>query len=290
MARKALGENRFEVFADLMPKGADAQAIWDILTANEAEEEPEEQEMGAPPIFMGESALRLIFETIENTLNEQTEPYQRKVAAKHVRNRLTTKGNPVKEVPYDKNPPVARSKSAPPAGLAEGVKEGVWHHGSDGDIEGDLRALYLTPSKSLASMLGKKVYSFKIDPNANWLDVGTPEYDYISMDSLGYSQKQIQRLKQEGVDVVWNIDDFNKGFQQVYVINPEVLQKAKDDIKETSTVEEASSMAGGNVAGHVDAKRDDDGNKKQPTLIREEDDELVEETIDYLLKTLRGGN
>ena len=360
MARKALGEDNFEVFANLMPNGADAQAIWSILMPKAAENEPEEQNTDAPPpVFMGESIINFIFETIEGRLDlieqeneleppdppesvqnkidledvkdeflpdkadiepvpgdmgtgvtfditddievgvggkpgqfgggieftfEGKEPYQREVAAKHVGNRLTTKGNTVKEPPYVKNPPVARSESAPPAGLVEGVKEGVWHHGSDGDIEGDLRALYLTPSKSLASMLGKKVYSFKIDPNANWLDVGTPEYDYISMDSLGYSQKQVQRLKQEGVDVVWNIDDFNKGFQQVYVINPEVLQKAKDDIKETSTVEEASSIAAGDVQGHSG----NSSKKKQPSLIREEDDELVEETIDYLLKALRG--
>ena len=171
MARKALGENNFEVFADLMPDGADAQAIWDILGGGTSEEEPEEQEMGAPPIFIGESALRLIFETIEGTLNEQTEPYQREVAAKHVRNRLTTKGNPVKEPPFDENPPVERSESAPPIGVVE-------------------------------------------------------------------------------------------------------------------ELEEASSMAAGNVQGYSGDSR----KKKQPTLIREEDDELVEETIDYLLKTLRGGN
>ena len=43
-------------------------------------------------------------------------------------------------------------------------------------------------------------------------------------------------------------------------------------------------MAAGDVQGHSGKFP----KKKQPSLIREEDDELVEETVDYLLKALRG--
>ena len=50
-------------------------------------------------------------------------------------------------------------------------------------------------------------------------------------------------------------------------------------------LEEMSSMAAGNVQGYSG----DPLKKKQPTLIREEDDELVEETMNYLLKIMRGG-
>ena len=167
MARKTLADENFQVFAGLMPRGVDAQAIWDILTGGSAEEE---EQQGAPPIFMGESVLRFIFETIENQLNEQTEPFQRKMAAKHVRNRLTTKGNPVKEPPFDESPPIERSESAPPIGEAE-------------------------------------------------------------------------------------------------------------------ELEEMSSMAAGDVQGYSGNSK----KKKQPSLIREEDDELVEETVNYLLKMMRGG-
>ena len=56
-------------------------------------------------------------------MDEQTEPFQRKVAAKHVRNRLTTKGNPAKEAPFNEDPPVERSKSAPPIGVVEELEE-----------------------------------------------------------------------------------------------------------------------------------------------------------------------
>ena len=49
-------------------------------------------------------------------------------------------------------------------------------------------------------------------------------------------------------------------------------------------------MAAGDVQGFAAAKGDNDDEKKPASLIREEDDELVEETIDYLLKMMRGKN
>jgi predicted nucleotidyltransferase len=50
---------------------------------------------------------------------EQTEPYQRKVRAKHEKNKLSTKGPKVKEPPFDEDPPSGRGKSAPPLGESE---------------------------------------------------------------------------------------------------------------------------------------------------------------------------
>ena len=59
---------------------------------------------------------------------EHTEPFQKKVAAKHSRNRLTDKGKKRKTKPYNINPPKRRGKSAPPIGeeveqLSESVVE-----------------------------------------------------------------------------------------------------------------------------------------------------------------------
>ena len=55
---------------------------------------------------------------------EQTEPYQRKVKAKHRRNRLTTKGKRRKSAPFNVNPPKRRGRSAPPIGEVEKIQEG----------------------------------------------------------------------------------------------------------------------------------------------------------------------
>jgi cytidyltransferase-like protein len=190
-------------------------------------------------------ALPIFFRLIEEVMNEM-EPIQKAYAKGHARKRLSTKGKRIKSAPFNVNPPKARAKSAPPgfgSGISEGVKQGVWHHGTRGELEGDLDSLYLTPSKALADMLGDKVYSFKIKPNAKWLDIGTPEHDHLSMDTIGYMQKEIESLKSEGVDIVWDIDDFNGGFQQVYVVNPQVLETFEADI------EEISSMGGGSVEG-----------------------------------------
>ena len=191
-------------------------------------------------------ALPIFFRLIEEVMNE-AEPVQRAYAKDHAKKRLSTKGKRIKSAPFDINPPSARAKSAPPgfgSGISENVKENTWYHGSGGALEGDLRALYLTPSRALASMLGKEVHSFKIKSNAKWIDIGAVEYDHLSMDTIGYSQKQVQELKQEGTDIVWDIDDFNNGFQQVYVINPDILEPVDNDIEEIST------MGGGSVEGY----------------------------------------
>ena len=186
MARKALADNNFEVFADLMPDGVDAQAIWDILGGGSTEEESEEQEVGTPPIFVGESALRFIFETIENRLEERDYQKDSEVIEKH-------------------------------------------------DEEGG----------SLDRLL----------------DRGTQEAD--AGDSPYRNEREQTRAKSAA-------PGYPGGGSIGHVV-------------------EASSMAAGDVQGYAGSISQEDDEKKQPSLIREEDDELVEETMDYLLKMMRGG-
>jgi cytidyltransferase-like protein len=60
-------------------------------------------------------ALPIFFRMIEQAL-EEIEPFQKKMIAKHKRNRLTTKGKVKKNAPFSVNPPEERGKSAPPIG------------------------------------------------------------------------------------------------------------------------------------------------------------------------------
>ena len=228
--RAAIETGEIEKF---VPTGVNPENVLDKLDLQGKAEEANEH-----------VALPIFFRLIEEVMNE-VEPVQRAYAKDHAKKRLSTKGKRIKSAPFDINPPKARAKSAPPGfgeGISENIKENVWYHGSDGTLDGDLKALYLTPSRALADMLGEEVHSFKIKPDAKWLDIGGVEYDHFSMDTIGYSQNQIQDLMEEGVDIVWDVDDFDKGFQQIYVVNPKVLESPEDDIEEISTM----GGAGGN--------------------------------------------
>ena len=55
-------------------------------------------------------------EFLDEEIISEEEPFQRKVKAKHKRNRLTTKGKEVEEPPFVDDPPTERGKSAPPLG------------------------------------------------------------------------------------------------------------------------------------------------------------------------------
>jgi len=52
-------------------------------------------------------------ENTDAVLSEE-EPYQKAVRLKHSKNRLTTKGEKIKEPPFVEEPPKERGKSAPP--------------------------------------------------------------------------------------------------------------------------------------------------------------------------------
>ena len=85
-------------------------------------------------------------EAIAKILDEQ-EPYQKKVAAKHQRNRLTTKGKQVKSAPYEENPPKERGKSAPPIGESEEIEEISVAGGPAASIEGHSGGFRKHPKK-----------------------------------------------------------------------------------------------------------------------------------------------
>ena len=103
--------------------------------------------------------------------------------------------------------------------------EEVWYHG--GKIEGGLVPLYLSTSENLSSMHGE-LYPFKISQDAKWMDLSDLEFSIgslamISMDSIGYNDEQINRVRELGYDIVWDKKDFHQGYEQVFVVNPNVL-------------------------------------------------------------------
>ena len=102
--------------------------------------------------------------------------------------------------------------------------EEIWYHG--GKIKGSLRSIYLTGDEALASMHGGKLYSFKVSPDARWMDLSDSEFEVgpvamISMDSI--RPAQIQMVREAGYDVVFDKEDFQRGYEQIFVANPEVL-------------------------------------------------------------------
>ena len=106
----------------------------------------------------------------------------------------------------------------------------IWYHG--GKIEGSLDPLYLSRDEALSSMHGE-LYSFTISPNAKWLNLSKMQMGplaLISMDSVGFSPDKINRIKDSDYDVVWDSKDFNKGYEQIFVVNPEVLIPVKGDV------------------------------------------------------------
>jgi len=106
----------------------------------------------------------------------------------------------------------------------------IWYHG--GKIEGSLGPLYLSGDEALSSMHGD-LYSFTISPNARWLNLSKIQMGplaLISMDSVGFSPDKINKIKDSDYDVVWDSKDFNKGYEQIFVVNPEVLIPVKGDV------------------------------------------------------------
>lgn len=101
-------------------------------------------------------------------------------------------------------------------------KPQIWYHGTKENFSGPVRPIYLTPSKALASMHGDLV-AFKIDPSAKWLDTDEVEYFVPGMDSIGYIDGWAEKLRNRGWDVIWDSADYKRGHQQIYVVNPDVL-------------------------------------------------------------------
>jgi len=101
--------------------------------------------------------------------------------------------------------------------------EEVWYHG--GEIKDGLRPVYLTGDEGLASMHGE-LNSFKVAPDAKWMDLSDMEFSMgpfamISMDSI--NPEQTQMVRKAGYDIVFNKEDIQRGYDQIFVANPEVL-------------------------------------------------------------------
>ncbi len=139
-------ENGELATAKFLPNGVSPEDVLDILGLRGETEEVVEHI--APPIF---------FRMIEQAL-EEIEPYQKKMIAKHKRNRLTTKGKVKKSPPFSVNPPSERGKSAPPIG--EGDEDEIEEISSvaGGSVEGYAMPLGAKPKKKVSEKKKKKVY------------------------------------------------------------------------------------------------------------------------------------
>jgi hypothetical protein len=105
--------------------------------------------------------------------------------------------------------------------LENQVKSLDWYHG--GPIDGPLGTMHLSPSEALASMYGT-VHVFRIKPSAKWLDLADGQMlKSVSMDSLGYNENAIKRVQERGYDIVWDSHDFHRGYEQIFVSNPDAL-------------------------------------------------------------------
>jgi len=118
--RKALQDKNFQEFAEYMPPGMDVKIIWNILLGIEEESEiTETKKKGA--------TFATICRIVEEVMEEQTEPFQMKVKAKHSKAKkdyLSTGGN--KETGGGcgfTKPSMKRGKSAPPMEESEELEE-----------------------------------------------------------------------------------------------------------------------------------------------------------------------
>ena len=111
-------------------------------------------------------------------------------------------------------------------------RDRVWYHGGTliGSVSGPL---WLTGSRALAKMHAEatrgQVYSFRIDPSARWFDItkGDTQWApiYQSLDSVGWNQALVAKLRARGTDVLWDSED--RQSSQIVVLNPEVLQSLR---------------------------------------------------------------
>ena len=132
--------------------------------------------------------------------------------------------------------------------LSEGIQDETWYYASDEPLTDKLKPMYLMPSRENAEMMGKYVYAFKFKPGTKWYDIGEDEdmkriLPY-NIDTLGYLSFRWEDFTHKNIDVVWDIPDFKQGFEKIFVVNPDSLERVDMDLGEIS------SMAGGSVAGY----------------------------------------
>jgi hypothetical protein len=142
-------ENGELATAKFLPNGVSPEDVLDILGLRGETEEVVEHI--APPIF---------FRMIEQAL-EEIEPYQKKMIAKHKRNRLTTKGKVIKSPPFSVNPPKERGKSAPPIGEEKEEEIEEISSMAGGSVEGGVGKAFKRDStyKKKMSEKKKRVYT-----------------------------------------------------------------------------------------------------------------------------------
>ena len=231
-----------------LPNGVDPQNVLDILGIQGETEEVVEH-----------VALPLFFRLIEEALDERDYQKDSDRIKKHSSMRMSTKGKPNKAAPFDQDPPKERSKSAPPgfggaleeilnesSRVSEGIEEETWYFSSDKPSLNSLEPMYLVPTMDAAEMLGDYVFPFKIKPGAKWFNIGGDDKKILpySIDTLGYLKHRWDDFTYRNIDIVWDIPDFNQGYEKIFVVNPDVLERLDSEL------DEISSMAGGSVAGY----------------------------------------
>ena len=221
--RAALESGELET-ARFLPNGISPEDVLEIMDIKDRTEEVVEH-----------TALPLFFRLIEQALDE-IEPIQKFYAKDHAKKRMSTKGEKKKGgAPFDKNPPKARAKSAPPGfggALEEGIVGEVWYFGTNEELGEDLQPMYLTLNKHIAEMMGENVYAFTINADSVWHRSSDDSYD---IDTIGHADINLSEAS-DSFDVLWDPAQFREGYETIYVVNTSIL--------------EISSMAGGSVAGY----------------------------------------
>ena len=181
-----------------------------------------------------------ILQNWENFLNEQTEPYQRKMKAKHSRlkKRVIGHGGQKAGPPYTNKPSMERSKSAPPMGesLHEDqlvIEEHIVKQGKKYCLKSKKsnKNLGCYPTRAGAEKREKQVQYFK-HVNEGLFDIfkkkaKQPEYtNFAHIEGNIYVGKRPIEKDSEGKQVL--LDDALKKFNKIFLVSKqevELLQK-----------------------------------------------------------------
>jgi len=259
--RTALQSQDYKAIEQFIPEEVDMN---DVLKVFNIPPEPEielEPELEPESEEITETKKKEVFSTvlyglIEEVLNEM-EPIQKKYAAKHKRNRLTTKGKVKKSPPYMVNPPKERSKSAPPIGEDNPVEFVAGRKSREQACHEDPNCRELEAKKKKKKNVYMEPHMLQDPPDGEGLEV---ENEDVSV--LG--EKCWDGYKQVGMK--------DKGGKKVPNCVP---------LEEEEELEEISTMGGGSVEGYAGVKKKKD--KDEETLIRHE--QIINDIVDYLLKT-----
>lgn len=121
----------------------------------------------------------------------------------------------------------------------KGPRVDVWYHATSKPMTGPVRAplyLFTTP---LSVFYGRHLYSFRIDPKTDWADIRETQWTnprmpplFSSMDSLGYDEGEMKKLRDAGFQAAWHSGEFRRGSPQALILDASVLKRVDYQITE----------------------------------------------------------